>query len=88
MADPAVEAAQRAIPVPPPSWMLEDGVIDGLSDYGIAAARGALKPIRELHQSTVMETPYDRWLGCNGCGGDWPCETARLVYSSEELDRD
>lgn len=54
------------------------------------AAREALKPLRELHR------PLDRPISwgntqtervCHHCLGPvkWPCLTARLVYSSEEL---
>jgi hypothetical protein len=59
-----------------------------------AAAREALKPLRELHKP--------RWESCINacCSGEqcknrsqvcehdydeWPCDTAKLVYTSAEL---
>ena len=80
MSDPAVEAAIRVRRGHP--LCLSDHHADScLTD----AAREALKPIRELHK------PHrDPPTGIPLCAHDhafWPCETARLVYSSEELDR-
>lgn len=81
MSDPANEAAKRAIPVPPPRWMLDDKIIDSLSEYGIAAAREALKPIREkyeellrFHEGSVEVGPW-RILD----------DLAKLIYTTEEL---
>ncbi|QED11197.1 hypothetical protein SEA_LOLAVINCA_6 [Mycobacterium phage LolaVinca] len=75
MSDPAEEAAQRAMRKvhdhPRPNHDL------------IAAAREALKPIRELHQP--------RWKLsasiCDHCRHSWPCDTAKLIYTAEELER-
>ena len=75
--DPAVEAARRVWardpigPILAPEGATED------------AAREALKPIRELHRP------------CNGancgccnfcieCDLKWPCDTAKLAYSTDE----
>lgn len=112
-ADPAVEAARRALVT-----------IRGHGNSTlceIEAAREALKPIRELHRPTDTylwattacernghETTNDTATGDDVCltctsddGGpqvvcadcfdndgsniDWPCSTARLVYSESEL---
>lgn len=45
----------------------------------IAAAREALAPLRELH--------IDDGLGfCSTCDSqDWPCDSAKLIYTSAEL---
>ena len=84
MNDPAADAAQRM-------WAL-NGWLYGTGGRELAevAAREALKPLRELHR------PLDRPISwgntqtervCHHCLGPvkWPCATARLVYSSEEL---
>lgn len=79
MNEPAVEAAGRV-------W---DGDPKQLAHNLVDSAREALKPIRELHASKEM--PPSRHLRCQTCRDDfghsilWPCATARLVYSEEEL---
>ena len=83
--DPAIEAAQRVRNL-------------GLSkDIKVAAAREALKPIRELHQKFSVRSlgfadDQPRIDICGGCSDigvqvPWPCETAKLIYTSEELER-
>lgn len=78
--DPAVQAAQRAR-------------MDGRSNHvqRVAAAREALKPIRELHKP-VETYAKDGSIGCDHCwdcrndiNEPWPCDTAKLIYSAEEL---
>ncbi|QWT30292.1 hypothetical protein OLP41_gp005 [Mycobacterium phage I3] len=75
MSDPAEEAAQRAMrkvhDYPRPNHDL------------IAAAREALKPIRELH----YKVPDGRYPKCSTCEYDWPCATAYLIYTTEELEQ-
>lgn len=80
MADPAVEVAQRVWH----AWTYTDA---SLKDLAEAAAREALKPIRELHKPEVVRSPDDeQWTECAVCYGSyWPCATARLIYSTEEL---
>lgn len=81
MSDPVVEAAKRAC------GQFSDGTHLYPRSLGVIAAREALKPIRELHRK------FDRGneVVCHECRsghGDfvgWPCESALLVYSSEEL---
>lgn len=74
MSDPAVEAAQR--------------VMDKVAHRSghvqrVAAAREALKPIRELH----MPEPYAQGPDyCAECDHQWPCGTAKLIYTTEELE--
>lgn len=52
-----------------------------------AAIAQTLKPVRELHQP-VLRTDYtdERWVECTSCCGEWPCDTAKLIYSTEELE--
>ena len=93
MSDPAVEAARRAwagsTVAPYPESIYATQLME-------SAAREALTPIRELHKPTVaygfageVDDTY-----CESCAkevyGDlmyqqWPCATARLVYTTEEL---
>lgn len=83
MSDPAVEAATRAVQA--------RGYGDIPAQYMVFAAREALAPIRELHQAGEPfedDNEYVRgiWVtNCRECRDDWPCATARLVYSSDEL---
>lgn len=83
VSDPAVEAAQRA-------WHAQ-GVWRNLlasqpcpSPREIAAAREALTPIRELHRPARFEA-CDTGPFCPVCDIGWPCATAKLIYTSEEL---
>lgn len=85
VADPAIEAARNA-------WRVQFGM-EPLADdsYTIRsrtlAAREALKPIRELHTPEIVRSPDDeQWTECTSCyGAHWPCETAKSIYTSEEL---
>ncbi len=79
MSDPAVDAANRV-------WQSD---ADPTVLPSVAAAREALKPLRDLHK------PVDRGDGTKGCNHcwdcyddypkEWPCDTAELIYSTEEL---
>lgn len=81
MTDPAVEAAQRY------AATLLFGFHSRLTGAAlIFAAREALAPIRELHQSVAKcceECTYNRV--CRECDWPWPCATARLIYREDEL---
>ncbi|WIC40274.1 hypothetical protein SEA_HOLLIDAY_79 [Gordonia phage Holliday] len=89
--DPAIAAAQRA-------WdaryvgrlvsTVESAAHDGLGALAIAAAREALAPLRELHRPFTVRTNDDEsWVECHSCvGQEWPCQSARLLYSSSELE--
>lgn len=87
MNDPAIEAAQRAT----------GGRVSHLVGPGRYALRGAREmadPIRELHRPDAGHSPEcecglapGALPNCLGCSDDWPCATAKLVYSSEELER-
>ncbi|WP_100514217.1 hypothetical protein [Mycobacteroides abscessus] len=89
MTDPAIDAAQRALDGMP---MLGEAsatqaALKGLVlDVGAAAAREMAKSVQELHKP-VIRTDYtdERWIECESCCGEWPCETAKRVYPSEEL---
>ncbi|TGB37899.1 hypothetical protein [Mycolicibacterium peregrinum] len=77
--DPAVEAASRAYTSPvghPIYWVTTREAM-------IAAAREALKPIREVHKP-VLPPGIER---CGECDVVWPCETAKLIYTTEDLAR-
>lgn len=76
MADPAIESAQRA-------WRTWDDDVD--EKLAIAAAREMAKPIRELHVRVVDLWRADGLPVCNHCDRIWPCRTARLIYTTEEL---
>ncbi|WP_074133291.1 hypothetical protein [Mycolicibacterium houstonense] len=85
MSDPAIEAAQRAVKLSDPTWAVD-------SRYGGIAAREMAKPIRELHKPIQIGDSrglYSAWCAeCNGSDGhpsEWPCDTAKAVYSTEEL---
>ncbi|AEJ93022.1 hypothetical protein FDI16_gp047 [Mycobacterium phage Shauna1] len=92
MPDPAVEAAARAwewYPVP------KDIPLD-VRSVPLAAAREALEPIRELHHPRWSNCINACCSGedcrlrdrvCEHCEVDWPCDTAKLIYTSEELER-
>lgn len=114
MSDPAIEAARWAWDaIPERSYKTRTDVME-------AAAREALKPVRELHRPQVIdclapncadevcdhedECPADHPVTvCAHCwevvsddpyygeGGItdrvfWPCDTALLVYTTEELE--
>lgn len=80
MSDPAVQAAQRATAA-------SGGFV---STHDIQSAREALAPIRELHRpfQRVDYPGADGRTVCNHCLGptDWPCLTARLCYTTDELE--
>jgi hypothetical protein len=78
--DPAEDAFQRVI-----ATKTSGSYFTG--NDARAAAREALKPIRELHQPFVVRTPdKETWHECETCHGNaWPCATARLVYTESEL---
>lgn len=77
--DPAIEASQRA-------WaaIAHDNMMIP-TEVTIAAAREALRPIRELH---FEHKRVGQWEWTCKCGRIWPCATAKLIYSDEELNRD
>lgn len=84
MSDPAVEAAERAA-------VTAECTGRGLV---IAAAREALAPIRELHvpdcgcgdDHVRFHIGPDCDPVCLDCGQLFPCATARLVYTTYELE--
>lgn len=90
MSDPAEEARARA-------WHYRADHNWDDKTSGLAAAREALAPIRELHRpntdehaDTIIDCPRcitgpDHAIECAECWDPWPCDTARLIYTSEEL---
>ena len=85
--DPAVQAAQRAFA------RIENDELTYAPERAkdmIAAAREALAPIREMHRpfQRVDYPGADGRTVCNHCLGptDWPCLTARLCYTTDELE--
>lgn len=81
MSDPAVEAVRRSRHYRADySW--EDKV------WGVAAAREALKPLREQHRPVAYINRQRCCVSCFDQDGKphlWPCVTALHVYPSEEL---
>ena len=83
MSDPAIEAARRA-------WAVRGDESGEVTRLSVDAAREALAPIRDLHRPFVTNdprSPHD--VVCNHCLGPkvWPCATARLAYTTEELEQ-
>jgi hypothetical protein len=88
--DPAIEAAQRvweqqkSIPFNPQALWSTNSLIP--------TAREALGPIRELHKMIVDECGNVRCKTggvhrvCAHDWDEWPCDTAKLIYSTEELE--
>ncbi|QFP96590.1 hypothetical protein SEA_SMOOCH_99 [Mycobacterium phage Smooch] len=87
MSDPAVEAATRVMKLvyayPTPNRDL------------VVTAREVLKPIRELHRPRWSNCINACCSGedcrlrdrvCEHCEVDWPCDTAKLIYTTEELE--
>lgn len=72
MTDPAVAAAERVTQPRGIPWAVGPG------RYALHGAREALAPIRELHR------PDDSAV-CAGCDMPWPCATAHLAYTTDEL---
>ncbi|KPG13756.1 hypothetical protein AN911_00125 [Mycobacteroides immunogenum] len=80
MTDPAVEAAQRAWDtLPERSYATRQQIME-------AAALEMAKSVQELHKPApyALSNPDPRPF-CWECDDDWPCETAKRVYPSEEL---
>lgn len=73
MRDPAIEAAQRAAQLEPPIWGL-----------ATVAAREMAAPLRDLHKPYSPLWP-EGVTDCDHCETPWPCDTAKLIYSTEEL---
>ncbi|NMO00849.1 hypothetical protein HH308_06430 [Gordonia sp. TBRC 11910] len=93
MSDPAVEAAQRAWAGIVGSDTQAAELLASSPDSQIAflvkaAAREALAPIRALHHRLAQYPGDDVCSSCYtriGFLATWPCDTAKLVYPSEEL---
>lgn len=83
MSDPAIESAQRAI-----------GKVARSEPYRWAeqGAREMSAAIRELHCVAESESENAMESVCATCFSEegnpvcWPCPTARLVYSTDELE--
>lgn len=81
MSDPAIEAARRV------EVMRLAGKL-GPQTREEAAAREMANPIRDVHK------PEDNWSferqsldrNCAECDVEWPCYTAKLIYTTEELE--
>ncbi|WP_195167780.1 hypothetical protein [Mycobacteroides abscessus] len=82
MTDPAISAAQRA-------WD-NDQLSCWPSQNAEAGAREMAKSVQELHKPEPGYGINDDgipWTSCAECGCEWPCETAKRVYPSEELNK-
>lgn len=77
MSDPVFEAVTRAV---------------AFGDYSqTAAAREALKPVRAKHYPVGYTNRQRCCVSCfNNIGKPmlWPCDTAKLIYTTEELNHD
>lgn len=80
--DPAVKAAKRTA----------DRMSLPFTQELVTAASEALKPLRELHKpgfvtrTSERNTRYEYQVKvCDEYQYEWPCETAPLVYSADEL---
>ena len=91
VADPAVEAAERAWDQRYGNGSLsaaDSAAQDGIGHLAIAAAREALAPLRAKHQR--VQRPDGSWR-CTSCrdayGGhaDFPTGTDLLIYREDEL---
>ncbi|QAU06599.1 hypothetical protein SEA_WILLIAMBOONE_96 [Gordonia phage WilliamBoone] len=88
MSDPAVEAARRAWAKGPCNDIEFREHEDGLwsPNAMVTTAREVLAPLRNLHKlapyalSNPNPAPF-----CLDCDQDWPCDTAKLIYSEDEL---
>lgn len=80
MSDPAMEAAQRVNV----AW----GLGEMLSLRSIDTAREVLEPLRELHRPVRRENRFYCHTCWNSMGyyKEWPCATAPLIYTTEELE--
>ncbi|ATN88657.1 hypothetical protein SEA_DEMSCULPINBOYZ_62 [Mycobacterium phage Demsculpinboyz] len=87
MSDPAIEAVERSLPY-------EYEADEVMTDVAVRVAREVLKPIRELHRPRWSNCINACCSGedcrlrdrvCEHCEVDWPCDTAKLIYTSEEL---
>lgn len=89
MSDPAILAAQRAIDGPHGVAAARD---EHAAPLAVDAAREALAPIRDLHKPSANHCDAHAndsacCAECIECGQLWPCDTARLIYTSEELNQ-
>ena len=77
MSDPAVDAALRTlVSMVGRDWNRGEALE--------AAAREALAPIRALHKPSDNDCP--RCRRCVECDMGWPCDTAKLIYTTSELE--
>ncbi|SII93805.1 Uncharacterised protein [Mycobacteroides abscessus subsp. abscessus] len=84
MTDPAIEAVNRVIGAD--ALLLPEKHRREL----VAAAREMAKSVQELHRPVAYINRQRCCLTCwdnNGKPHMWPCETAKRVYPSEELER-
>ncbi|MGC7251477.1 hypothetical protein RBA00_20870, partial [Mycobacteroides abscessus subsp. massiliense] len=82
MSDPSIDAAQRAWDaLPERFYATREQVMN-------AAAREMAKSVQEVHRPVAYINRQRCCLTCwdnNGKPHLWPCETAKRVYPSEEL---
>ncbi|QOC55828.1 hypothetical protein SEA_JORGENSEN_69 [Mycobacterium phage Jorgensen] len=96
MSDPAVEAARQVWVKRYGAEALFGRSVenDGFGRPMVESAREVLKPIRELHRPRWSNCINACCSGedcrlrdrvCEHCEVDWPCDTAKLIYTTEEL---
>lgn len=81
MTDPAVEAAQRAI-----GHVSPDEFTNEVGDTALAAAREALRPIREWHQKQSQRLA-DRYSSEALMLKAQLAEIAPLIFTTEEINQ-
>ena len=81
MTDPAIEAAERVTQPRGIPWAVGPG------RYALHGAREALAPIRDLHRP-ARENGQAVCEHCSAGGSfvRWPCATAHLAYTTDELE--
>ncbi|MGC7349485.1 hypothetical protein [Mycobacteroides abscessus] len=88
MSDPAIEAARKVFTEYWPDQGDFEFNYSSEGRFGIEVAREMAKSVQELHRPEPGYGINDDgipWTSCAECGCEWPCETAKRVYPSEEL---
>ena len=87
MSDPAVAAAERALDNLFDRGQVARALNKQVKSGALEGACEALAPLRELHyaEDFIDWDSGDEVPLCNECEKAWPCATARLIYTTEEL---
>lgn len=87
MSDPAIEAARKVFTEYWPDQGDFEFNYSNEGRFGIEVAREMAKSVQEIHKPEPGPLIHDDtpWTCCAECVDEWPCETAKRVYPSEEL---